>query len=70
MYPRIVLGVWIAVSLFLIVAAITMRLFGATTQVQIGRHIASALVWPLLLFSSKGRSALLAIIKDTQKEES
>ncbi len=70
MSPRIALGIWLAVSLFLIVAALTMRLFGATTKGHLGRQIASALIWPLLLFSSKGRAALLSIIKDTQEDKS
>lgn len=67
MLPRFVLGLYLAVAFFLIVAAITMRIFHVTTTHVLLRHIGASLAWPLLLFSISGRLLLLSIIKDTQQ---
>lgn len=70
MAPRIALGIWIGVSLFLFIAALTLRLFKASSNSQFDRHVVAALLWPFMLFSARGREALIAIFKDTQKEKS
>jgi hypothetical protein len=66
MFPRIALGIWLAVALLLIVAAICMRLFKISSSQDLGKRLLGALVWPVLLFSAPGRRFLVSIIKDTQ----
>lgn len=66
MIQRIALCLYLAVALFMIVAAITMRAFGVTQTPELLRHIGASLAWPVLLFSLRGRLLLASIIKDTQ----
>jgi hypothetical protein len=66
MFPRIALGIWLAVALLLLVAAICMRLFKLSSSGDLGKRIAAAIFWPVLLFSAPGRKILVSIIKDTQ----
>jgi hypothetical protein len=66
MFPRFALGLWVAVALLLIVAAITMRLFKVSTTRELVKQAAGAVFWPVLLFSAEGRKIIVSIIKDTQ----
>ena len=66
MFPRIALGLWLAVALLLVVAAIFMRVFKLNSPRDLGKQVAGAVVWPVLLFSAAGRKLLVSIIKDTQ----
>ena len=66
MLPRIALGLWLAVALLLVVAAIFMRIFKLSSSGDLGKQIAGAVFWPVLLFSAPGRKLLVSIIKDTQ----
>jgi hypothetical protein len=66
MFPRIALGIWLAVALLLAVAAIFMRIFKLSSGRDLGKQVVGAIVWPVLLFSAPGRKLLVSIIKDTQ----
>ena len=66
MFPRIALGIWLAVALLLVVAAICMRLFKLSSSRDLGKRVVGAIFWPILLFSAPGRRLLVSIIKDTQ----
>ena len=66
MFPRIALGIWLAVALLLVVAAIFMRVFKLSSASDLGKRLAGAVIWPILLFSAPGRKLLVSIIKDTQ----
>jgi hypothetical protein len=66
MLPRIALGIWLAVALLLTVAAICMCLFKLSSARDLGKRVAAAIFWPVLLFSAPGRQLLISIIKDTQ----
>jgi len=66
MFPRLALGIWLAVALLLMVAAICMRLFKLSSAGDLGKRLVAAIFWPVLLFSAPGRKLLISIIKDTQ----
>jgi len=50
--------VWVAVSLYLLVTAISDFLFGRHDAVRLAQRLGLALVWPLAILSEAGRAVL------------
>lgn len=66
MARAIILELWLAGIVALILALITSAFLGGGKKYRDPLDYLFALFWPISLFSARGRTALLSIIKGTQ----
>jgi hypothetical protein len=63
---RLALELWLAGVLLMVFALITSAFLGGGKKYRDPLDYLFALLWPLSLFSARGRLALISIIKGTQ----
>lgn len=66
MNRAIILELWLAGIVMLILALATSSLLGGGKRYRDPLDYVFAILWPVSLFSARGRNALISIIKGTQ----
>lgn len=63
---RFMLEFYLAGLLLIVLALVTSAIFGGGKRFRDPIHYLVAILWPVALFSARGRNVLVSIIKGTQ----